>query len=111
MVLIKEDETRQIMSIRLFFAAALALDAWTIVEKIQQAYGVGSFLGHYSGSRLLNTAPVVLLTVLEILVLWMTFSRPAPVSRKGRKSSSGVVSASRPPRLANPARVPNGPVF
>lgn len=74
-----EEENRRIVSIRLFLAVALALDAWALVEKIQAAYGVGSFLGHFSGSRLLTIAPVLVLAGLEILVVWLTHDRPEAV--------------------------------
>lgn len=93
MVTMIEDDTRRISSIRLFLAAALAIDAWAIGEKIQQAYGVGSFLGHYSGSRLLNCTPVLLLAILEILILWLTYDRPAWILKQTGSLSKSISRA------------------
>ena len=72
-----ERDLIRIASLRLFITAALLMDTGVVGEKIQLAYGLGSLMGHFSGSRLLNLIPILLLAGVEGCLLWLTFNRPA----------------------------------
>ncbi len=71
-----EIEVKRVASLRLFLIAALLLAAEAGIEKVQYAWGVGSILGKFSGSRLMLSAPAFLLAFLAGLGVWWTFDRP-----------------------------------
>ncbi len=74
-----DKDQQRIHSIRLSIIAAMALSAWVVVEKIQLAYGLGSILGSFSGSRLLNLLPALLIAIVAGAGLWLTYTQPVKV--------------------------------
>ncbi len=59
-------------NIRRIALISLAISIFTIIDQYPQYHGMGSLLGTFSGSRLLQISPVVVTAILDIAFLWFS---------------------------------------
>jgi hypothetical protein len=66
------DEKNHLGNIRRIALISLAISIFTIIDQYPQYHGMGSLLGTFSGSRLFQISPVVVIAILDIAFLWFS---------------------------------------
>jgi hypothetical protein len=69
-------------SFRRILLLSLFLCLYALIDRFPQYYGMGSLLGHFSGSRLMQISPVIVLAVVDGLMLIISAKRSQPRLQK-----------------------------
>jgi hypothetical protein len=67
------DGKNHLVSIRNLALISLAISVYTFIYQFPQYHGMGSLLGSYSGSRLLQLSPVVVVALIDIAILVLSY--------------------------------------
>jgi hypothetical protein len=67
------DGKTHLVSIRTIALISLVISIYTIIYQFPQYHGMGSLLGSYSGSRLLQISPVVVVALIDIAILVFSY--------------------------------------
>jgi hypothetical protein len=67
------DNKNHLVNFRRIVLISLVLSAYTLVDQYPQYYGMGSLLGTFSGTRLLQISPVLVMALLDISFLVVSY--------------------------------------
>ncbi len=62
-----------LVNIRRVLLISLILCIYALVDRFPQYYGMGSLLGHFSGTRLIQISPIILIALLDIVILALSY--------------------------------------